>query len=252
MEYGSSLSCSQERTTWASPEPAESNQHCHRHTEGSISVKRKTSVHIIFMNVSMRFKHRKKLFLYWNLYPFCIAQPFKWLRAYWTAGASFPPRGGIFSFTTISRSTVGHKFPTQCEKETIPLGGKWPKPEADDSSPCCAQVKNVFLHTFTTWCLGTGTTFLLKPMNFKECFKGTNIYTEETCKFIIVFTRTGQNPRTSITLRNMLGFLQWGFISPTPNPQAGGSPFIGCLFNYSQLSSISGESSLHPQTEELP
>jgi len=30
------------------------------------------------------------------------------------------------------------------------------------------------------------------------------------------------------TFRNMLDFLRWGVVSPTPDPQAGGQPRVGC------------------------
>jgi hypothetical protein len=36
-------------------------------------------------------------------------------------------------------------------------------------------------------------------------------------------------PRLFVTYRNKLFFLQWGVFSPSPNPQAGVPPFVGCL-----------------------
>jgi hypothetical protein len=35
-------------------------------------------------------------------------------------------------------------------------------------------------------------------------------------------------PRLLVNFRNNLIFLRWGVVSPTPNPQAGGPPLIGC------------------------
>jgi hypothetical protein len=35
-------------------------------------------------------------------------------------------------------------------------------------------------------------------------------------------------PRLFVTFCNMFLFLRWGVVSPSPNPQAGGPPLVGC------------------------
>jgi hypothetical protein len=40
--------------------------------------------------------------------------------------------------------------------------------------------------------------------------------------------RISPGPRRFETFRNNKKFLRWGIVSPTPNPQAGGPPFLGC------------------------
>jgi hypothetical protein len=48
--------------------------------------------------------------------------------------------------------------------------------------------------------------------------------------------------------------LWWDVVSPLSNPDAGGSPLVGCLqlLIYSQLPSISGGYLLHPQPNDAP
>jgi hypothetical protein len=40
--------------------------------------------------------------------------------------------------------------------------------------------------------------------------------------------RISPGPRRVEKFRNNKNFLRWGVVSPTPNPQAGGPPFVGC------------------------
>jgi hypothetical protein len=40
--------------------------------------------------------------------------------------------------------------------------------------------------------------------------------------------RIHQSVRSCVTFRNKILFLRWRFVSPTPNPQAGGPPVFGC------------------------
>jgi hypothetical protein len=43
-----------------------------------------------------------------------------------------------------------------------------------------------------------------------------------------IIQRISSCPRFLMNFRNRLIFLRWGVVSPTPNPQAGGPPLVGC------------------------
>jgi hypothetical protein len=69
-----------------------------------------------------------------------------------------------------------------------------------------------------------------------------------------IIQRISPCPRLLVNFRNKLIFLRRG-VSPTPNPQAGGPPLVGCptaYLIYSQLPFISGGRLLHPQPEGAP
>jgi hypothetical protein len=43
-----------------------------------------------------------------------------------------------------------------------------------------------------------------------------------------ILSQIRPSPRPFLTFRNNLIFLRRGVVSPTPNPQAGGQPLVGC------------------------
>jgi hypothetical protein len=47
---------------------------------------------------------------------------------------------------------------------------------------------------------------------------------------IHIIQRISPCPRLLVNFRNKIIFLQWGVVSPTPNPKAGGPPVVGCTW----------------------
>ena len=63
-------------------------------------------------------------------------------------------------------------------------------------------------------------------------------------------------PRLTVWIfRNMITFLRWGVVSASPNPQAGGPPFVGCpqlLIQYIHCYPPYWRPFLHPQPGDAP
>jgi hypothetical protein len=79
---------------------------------------------------------------------------------------------------------------------------------------------------------------------------------------MFIFFRLGRLSKESVQVRGFLWsfvtslFLRWEIVSPTPKPQAGGPPFVGCprlLIQYiHSYPPKTGGSLLHPQPEDAP
>jgi hypothetical protein len=71
-----------------------------------------------------------------------------------------------------------------------------------------------------------------------------------------LYPRVSPGPRPCLWIfRNKGSFSQWGFVSPSPNPQAGGPPLVSCLrllIQYIRSYPPYWRPFLHPQPEDAP
>jgi hypothetical protein len=102
-----------------------------------------------------------------------------------------------------------------------------PYPDPDQSNPCPHPTSWWSILIFSSHlCLGLPSGLL--PSGFPT--KALYAPPKSHIPFPLLgsYRRISPIPRLLEIFHNMIHFLRWGVVSTSPNPQAGGPPFVGC------------------------